>query len=157
MARNRNGKDMRITKCETINDTPQRWLWIQCPLCVGKNSLPNWAQRPIKYTVYVSGYLVYGGWRSFVSFVWLVTSFTSSCGSWICFRSYHDHNNIINNFNCFMFTFAMAALLISFRCYFWYIIVQRRQFRVLFSVVVSVRLEVFFFPPSRHLFTLSPS
>lgn len=30
--------------------------------------------------------------------------------SWICFRSYHDHNNIINNFNCFMFTFVMASV-----------------------------------------------
>lgn len=30
--------------------------------------------------------------------------------SWICFWSYHDHNNIINNFNCFMFTFVMASV-----------------------------------------------
>lgn len=36
-----------------------------------------------------------------------------SCWSWICFRSYHDHNNIINNFKCFMFTFVMASVLIS--------------------------------------------
>lgn len=81
-------------------------------VCVWGNIRRTTTQRPIKREwkcfVYIYSEVGVCGGRIFgvcVSFRW----------SWICFRSYHDHNNIINNFNCFMFSFAMAAVLISFR------------------------------------------
>lgn len=53
---------------------------------------------------------------------------------WICFHSYHDHNNIINNFNCFMFSCAMAVVLISFLvCYFLYYCSKTTISRLIFG------------------------